>query len=435
MPKRPKSRVYWRGTSKSDRRRGRHRVPRAYGDFRDYAAVGGGWEPLKAPGAKRATTDSTLAEQLAAQRLAELETRRLRAQGRAIHGLPPEITLAEYARLYLIKRRQAGSVSDGRLEEAELHLTRAIDHFGENTDLNDITPAAVGQWSAALAVAVPGTDDAKGRRALSGGARRGHLNTLSNLFRHAAEDGYVPPHHNPVAVLTDKPQGRALETKWLEVYEAALLLEAARRYRPKRDDIAVPFAYELIATALLTGGRPEEVLGLEVADVSFDRATITFRPNEWRRRARLKTSGSEFRTVPLWPQLREILERYLANRPPSRLLFPSYRTGKEAILKDARKLIDAVAGFPGGWKPRELNMRFFRHTFTAAALQLLDRGAPISPYTVGKWLGHGGDALVRKIYGHLGEVRHRSKHLEFRIAQHRAKLKDRLAGLNPRKGD
>ncbi len=55
------------------------------------------------------------------------------------------------------------------------------------------------------------------------------------------------------------------------------------------------------------GGRDREVLGLELEDVSFDRRTVTFRPNRWRR---LKTQGS-WRVVPLWPQLEEILRAYL----------------------------------------------------------------------------------------------------------------------------
>jgi len=62
-------------------------------------------------------------------------------------------------------------------------------------------------------------------------------------------------------------------------------------------------------------------------------------------------------------------------------------------------------------------------------LQTLDRWAPVSPYTVGKELGHGGDALVRRAYGHLGETRHRAEAVEYRVEQHAAKLKDRLAAL------
>ena len=53
----------------------------------------------------------------------------------------------------------------------------------------------------------------------------------------------------------------------------------------------------------------------------------------------------------------------------------------------------------------------------------------MSPFTVGRELGHGGDALVRKVYGHLGTVRHRSAAVEYRVEQHAAKLRDKLAAL------
>jgi integrase len=164
---------------------------------------------------------------------------------------------------------------------------------------------------------------------------------------------------------------------------------------------------------LLTGGRESEVLGLEVDDISLDRGVVTFRPNAWRR---LKTATSH-RSVPLWPQLREILERYLAEHPPSRLLFPSYRTGAEAMLTDFRKLLDAVA-VRAGWKPGEIRSKTFRHTYCAARLQTVDQGAPVSTYTVAREMGHGGEAMVRRVYGHLGQVRHRSEAVEYRIEQH-----------------
>jgi hypothetical protein len=53
----------------------------------------------------------------------------------------------------------------------------------------------------------------------------------------------------------DKPSGRRDEARWLEVHEAALLLEAARTYKPARPDIAMSFIYPLLATYLLTGGE------------------------------------------------------------------------------------------------------------------------------------------------------------------------------------
>ena len=58
----------------------------------------------------------------------------------------------------------------------------------------------------------------------------------------------------------------------------------------------------------------------------------------------------------------------------------------------------------------------FRHTYCAARLQTLDRGAPVSTYTVARELGHSSEAMVRRVYAHLGQVRHRSEVVEYRAA-------------------
>ena len=55
-----------------------------------------------------------------------------------------------------------------------------------------------------------------------------------------------------------------------------------------------------------------------------------------------------------------------------------------------------------------------------------DRGAPVSVYTVARELGHGSEEMVRRVYAHLGKVRHRSEVVEFRLEQHLEALKDRL---------
>jgi len=44
-------------------------------------------------------------------------------------------------------------------------------------------------------------------------------------------------------------------------------------------------------------------------------------------------------------------------------------------------------------------------------------------------LGHGGEALVKRVYGHLGEVRHSSEVIEYRVKQHRKKLLEKLRHL------
>ena len=59
----------------------------------------------------------------------------------------------------------------------------------------------------------------------------------------------------------------------------------------------------------------------------------------------------------------------------------------------------------------------------------LDQGALGGVYTVAKEMGHGGESMVRRVYGHLGQVRHRADAVEYRIEQYTAKLGGRLEAL------
>jgi len=155
--------------------------------------------------------------------------------------------------------------------------------------------------------------------AMSASSVRHHLSCLSNLYKRARAERVVPSGYDPVGDFDEKPSPARGEAKWLEIHDAALLIEAARTFPAKSSArggrAPAPYTYPLLAAFLLTGGRPSEVLGLEVGDASFDRRTVTFRPNGWRP---LKTSTS-FRSVLWWPQLEEILRPYVfsTDRPPS----------------------------------------------------------------------------------------------------------------------
>jgi integrase len=95
---------------------------------------------------------------------------------------------------------------------------------------------------------------------------------------------------------------------------------------------------------------------------------------------------------------------------------------------DCRKLLDALAE-RAGWKPGEIRSKMFRHTYCAARLQSLDQGSPVSVFTVAREMGHGGDTMVRKVYGHLGQVRRRAEVMEYRVEDYPTKLGDRLEAL------
>ena len=290
-------------------------------------------------------------------------------------------------------------------------LRRAAAFFGADRELSSIKTRGVQRFIAHL------NSIGNGRGStLSGGTIRKYLNALSNLYRRAISEALVSPGYNPVGALMEKPTAERQEAAWLEVHEAASLLEAARRHKPEKPYCALRAIYPIIGTFLLTGGRKAEVLGLEVGDVSFDRKTVTFRPNQHRR---LKTRTSQ-RVVPLWPQLEEILRPYVFDMHSPRgdgLLFRSDRTG--GMIRDLRKALDNV-GRSVEWEKGKLRTKMFRHTYCAARLQTLDRGQPISPWGVAREMGHAGVDLIDQRYGHRGEVRHRSEVVEYRVEQHLA---------------
>ena len=394
------------------------RGQRYYGDFRGFRKVGGRYEALKPPGERCGTMDRDVAMKLLTDRVAHLEERR---RDKYLLGRTKTATLADYTIHHLRVKARSGKV---RYETVAVHhreLALFMSQVGADRPLESITTEDIQDYDAYLCT-LPGLYG----RTLSGQSRRHYLNAISGLYRRAQSEGYVPPGYNPVAAMIDKPCGRQLEARWLEVHEGALLLEAARVFRGgKRPDLAIPFLHPLMATLLLTGGRWREVSGLLVSDLSFERRTITFRPHEHRR---LKTRTSH-RTVPLHPQLHEILEIYRRSYQRFEgLLFPAPRTDR--MITDIRKQLDKVAG-TAGWEPGEIRTKIFRHTYCAARLQTLDQGFPISTYTVARELGHGGDSLIKRVYGHLGTVRHRSEDPEFRIEQHRDRegIRDRLRGL------
>lgn len=250
----------------------------------DLRQKGGNREALVADGETRATTDYELAVVIAADRLKEIEEAGDKRQRRRVllkRKDNPE-GLKAFAAKHLVRKVKGGKVTARWLEQTERQLAAAIEFFGENRALDSIDVDHVEKFVEYLELRSNGRGST-----LSLGSQRHYLNSLSNLYKRA-QGRVVPMGHNPVAGVMEKPVGDADEAAWLEVSDAALLLESARTYRPGATAHAAP-TYPLIATFLLTGGRTSEVLGLEVDDVSFGRKMITFRPNEWRR---LKTRKS-----------------------------------------------------------------------------------------------------------------------------------------------
>lgn len=421
MSNRSQSRLYTRGP------KGKRRY---WADFRDYADVpvkvrgrqiGGARVPLVAEGTSFATMDPVIARVIAGEYEKLLETAR---RGRAL-GISEEcVTLQAFAQEHLLAKKRAGRTTEGWLDRAEFYLDRACEFFGNDRELASIGTQDVERWIEQLRT-LPG----RRKKLLTAGSVLHHLHALSNLFRRARKLNAVPKGHDPVGeLMEDKPMIERTEAHWLEIHDAALLLEAARTLPPARAGGRgeVPI-YPLMATYLLTGGRSDEVLGLEVSDVSFQRKTVRFHKTDFRTGKGGKTAGAD-RIVPLWPQLEAILGEYFLSRPPSRMLFPAWDGERERRILDFRGTLNRVA-VRAGLAAGSVTPKMFRHTYCSARLQTMDRGEPVSVDTVRREMGHSNDKLVQLTYGHLGEVRHRADVVEYRVEQHAAQLGDRLAVL------
>lgn len=400
---------------------------RAYADLRSYSDVGGGKEALAPAGSRWGTSDPEIAKVLFEARLTHLIAKQ---RGRV--GAPEEktTTLAELVRHHLLMKAKARRTSDSHMVDLEARLRAAIEFFGRDRDPRSIVPGDVRAWSEALAVG--------GKR--KPGTVRHYLNALSGLYGRAQEGLFVASGYNPVAALQEKPTGRWKgEAKFFEVAEAALLLEAARVLAAIDRVNATPGLHAIIATFLLTGGRFAEVIGLDVEDISLDRSLVRFRPNAHRG---LKTQTST-RDVPLWPQLREILQQWMFGGDAPRttgLLFPSSTGGS---IRDLRKSLDAM-GHLSGMEAGEVRSRRFRHTYCSARLQTVQRilkpgwsptdddawdYVEVSRFQVQKEMGHGGAQLIDRVYGHAQRLPYRSEVVEYRVDQHREGLGERLNAL------
>jgi integrase len=386
---------------------------RFYGDFRN---IGGGREALAPKGEKLATTDPDIAAKLAADRVKQLEENR---RNKTLLGVERQSGLKAYAAYHLRRKAQDKEGVRSWLVQSEKHLRAAVDFFGAETDLASITPEGLTGWVDVLRR----TDNGRGGT-LGETSVRKYLNSLSNLYKRAWSELYVTS--NPVANMFRKPTESRGEAPFLEAHEAALLLESARTYKAPGDG-AFPWMYPLLATFLLTGGRKNEVLGLEVDDLSLRHDKIYLRPNQWRR---LKTAGSK-RSLPLWPQLKEILSEYLMERERTgglgALLFPSGRGSEEKMIRDVRKALDHIghrAGFPKGY----IRLHMLRHTYASQRVQTCDRRRPVALYTVARELGHKSTDMLEDRYLHLHDRTEEggTEVVEFRVENHRVVLQERL---------
>jgi len=235
---------------------------------------------------------------------------------------------------------------------------------------------------------------------LSNWTIRGVINVLNVVVEHAVKQEYVAS--NPVRRLNgEKPPARnRSKARILEAEEVALLIEHA------------PAGYRtLIFTAVYTGMRQSEVLGLRWEDVDFEAGTIHVRHQLSRatrtRPARvvpLKTDAAE-RHIDLAPELaRELAKHSLASgfSKPEDFVFAT-ETGKPIYYRNASargldKAADHAGLNPAG--AQRVSFHDLRHT---AITHLVRSGADAAQ--VSRFAGHSKVSTTLDLY--VGEFEKR----------------------------
>lgn len=220
---------------------------------------------------------------------------------------------------------------------------------------------------------------------LSDSTKRSVYAVLSDILSFAASRrrGYIT--NNPCRDLEKGELPRAAEypIRVLGPGEADLLLAASPLWLK-----------QIVQTALMTGMRHSEILGLSWDDIDFEENVIHVR-RQLQSGKRVPTKGKREREVPLLPSLRRILFG-LPSRFNGGFVFVT-STGKTyhySQVDQAFKKAREDAGLSED--PRALRLHDCRHTFASA---LLRDGRDVS--WVSGLLGHTRTAVTLETYAHV----------------------------------
>ena len=227
---------------------------------------------------------------------------------------------------------------------------------------------------------------------LSARTQARHLSSLKQFYLFLMEEDIRQD--NPVAEIGTPRMAQSLP-KFLSVDDTGALLKAAQE---NRTDEGLRLC-ALIELLYATGMRVSELVSLKVSQTQRDPRILT-----------VMGKGNKERLVPLSPQAREALDRYLLVRDnflpnlerdkakDTGWVFPS--RGKSGYLTRHRvgQLLKELA-IKSGIMPSKVSPHVLRHAF---ATHLLENGADLR--SVQKMLGHS-DISTTQIYTHVLQER------------------------------
>jgi len=300
---------------------------------------------------------------------------------KGVYTPPGRLTVAEHLKNWLegyVKTNCSQRTLDGYQSIIERHLIPALGHI----QLKQLHPQAIQSYYG------------KACEQLSTRTVHHQHRVLSQSLKFAVRQGYLG--RNPCE-LVDAPSPRSKAMRTLTPFEVEVLFDTAKD----------SYYYPVIYTAVSTGLRQAELLGLRWRDIDLDMLSISVSQVLYKRRGicqfkEPKTSHSR-RRVAMTPKLALFLREYKAEREAlyhelgkeltlDSLVFTS-AGGKPidpCVLTHAFTRIARQAGLEG------VRFHDLRHTF--ASLMLL-RGA--KPKVISEALGHSSVAFTMDVYSHI----------------------------------
>jgi len=299
------------------------------------------------------------------------------------------LSLGEYLQHWLndyVKTNCSTRTLDGYQSIVNRHLTPNLGHI----PLTQLQPQHIQKYYAYALT--DGRIDGKGE--LSPRTVLHIHRVLFQALKYAARQGLLI--RNP-AELVDPPRARKLKMKTLIPQEIAGLLNAAKG----------TLYYPIIYTAINTGLRQAELLGLRWRDLDLELASLSVSQVLFKRRGicQFKEPKSEHsrRRLDLSPSLALFLRKYRVERETERLLLGKPLSEDDLVFSNISNVptdpgtlthnFARIARRAGLWGIRFHDLR---HTF--ASLMLL---AGIHPKIVSEMLGHSSVAFTLDVYSHV----------------------------------
>jgi len=309
---------------------------------------------------------------------------------RSIHTKPTKQTVGEYLEQWLqdyVTTNTAPTTAHGYTDIIRAHLIPSLGSFPLTALQSWHIQAYYGRMLES------GRRDGKG--GLSAQTVKHHHRVLYEALKHAVKHGVLIRN---VAEAVDPPRPDSKEMTTLEPEDVHLFLKVARD---------TPF-YTLFYTAIYTGLRRSELLGLRWRDIDLDLATLSvvqtlhYVPRKGYICRETKTKRSR-RLVDLSPSLVMLLREHRANQELEKNLLGRLLTREDLLFyysdgtplppNNVTKAFHKLAKSVG--MPR-MRLHDLRHTH---ATLLLRQG--VHPKVVSERLGHSSVAITLDTYSHV----------------------------------